>query len=210
MANPATAVAFPRGSLVAVDASGNKRSISFQYNPDTVRRTIEPNTVGGQPGMRSRAVHFAGAPVETLTLDCRFSAFDGIDAGDAQTLQEGIAPQLAALAILAYPSTADVLAAKDQLANGVVDVIPPPADRLLFVFGAGRVIPCQIQSFSIVEELYDENLSPVIATVSLTLRALSYSDVAPDNPSFHKFIVYQQGLEQLADQAFVKSTGGDP
>jgi uncharacterized membrane protein SirB2 len=208
MANPLNAVAFPRGALVAISTTGAKRSISFQYNPDTVRRTIEPNVVGGQPGMRSRAVRFAGAPAETLTIDCRFSAMDGIDAGDPQTLQEGIAPQLAALAMLVYPSTADVQAAQGQLADGVVDVIPPLADRLLFVFGSGRVVPCQVQAFSIVEELYDEHLSPVLATVSLTLRAISYSDVNAQNPSFHEFITYQQGLEQLAGQAYDRGGSG--
>jgi hypothetical protein len=158
-------------------------------------------------------VRFAGAPAETLTIDCRFTAADGLDAGDPLTVQEGIAPQLAALAVLAYPKTSAVQDDQTSLSNGTVDVIPPLADRLLFVFGQGRVIPCQIQSFSITEQLHDTNLSPVIATVSLTLRATTYSDVDSMNPSFHEFIVYQQGLERMAAQAFDVSgpaPGGGP
>lgn len=195
-----------RGAIVAVASDGSKRSLTFQYNPDTLRRTIEPNTVGGRPGSRSRAVRFAGAPTETLTIDCRFSSVDAIAAGD---VRQGIAPQLAALAILAYPASADVLQAQSMLDDGSIEVVPALADQLLFVWGGTRVIPVQLTSTTIVEELYNAELVPVLATVTLTLRAMSYSDVDASNPAFSEFITYQQGLERLASDAFTTSGPGD-
>lgn len=191
------------GAIVAVAADGSKRSLAFQYNPDTLRRTIEPNTVGGRPGSRSRAVRFAGAPTETFTIDCRFSAVDAIAAGN---VGDGIAPQLAALAVLVYPSSADVLQAQSMLDAGTVEVVPALADQLLFVWGAARVIPVQLTSATIVEELYDSDLVPVLATVTLTLRAVSYSDVDETNAAYSEFITYQRDLERLAESAF--TTGG--
>lgn len=193
-----------KGAIVAIAGDGSKRSIAFQYNPDTLQRTIEPNTVGGRPGSRSRAVRFAGAPTETITIDCRFSAIDAIAAGD---VGQGIAPQLAALAVLVYPSSADVLQAQSMLDGGLIEVVPALADRLLFVWGGTRVIPVALTSATIVEELYDSDLVPVLASVTLTLRAMSYSDVDSSNPAFSEFIAYQQRLEGLASAAF---TSGGP
>lgn len=192
-------------ALVAIAAGGSKRSLAFQYNPETLRRTIEPNVVGGRPGSRSRAVRFAGAPVETITIDCRFSAIDAIDAGDVGS---GIAPQLAALAVLVYPKSKDVLQAQSMLDAGTVEVVPALADQLLFVWGGTRVIPVQLMSAAIVEELYDSDLVPVLATVTLTLRAMSYSDVDQTNTAFSQFISYQQGLEGLAEGAFTSRGPG--
>ncbi len=205
MTNPASTVAYTKGALVSIIAGGAKQSIPFQYNPDTVRRSIEPNTVGGQPGMRSQAVRFAGAPSETIVLDCRFSAADGLDRGDATAARYGIAPQLAALALLVYPSTGDVQQAQQQLDAGSLEIVPALASRLLFVWGAQRVIPCRLAGYSITEQLHDPDLSPVMATVSMTLHVLSYSDVDSANPSYHEFITYQQGLERLGAML---STGG--
>lgn len=192
-----------KGALVAVGADRTRRSIAFQYNPETLRRTLEPNTVGGQPGSRSRAIRFAGAPTETITLDCRFSAVDAIDAGSDPN---GIAPQLAALAVLLYPTVEAVTTAQTMLDAGSIEVVPALADELLFVFGDARVIPVQLMSATIVEELYDSDLVPVLATVTLTLRALTYSDVSAPNPAASDFLGYQTRLTTLANGAF--STGG--
>jgi hypothetical protein len=185
-----------RAALVSVAADGSKRSLSFQYNPDTLRRTLEPNTVGGHPGSRSRVVRYAGAPTETITLDCHFSSVDTPDGG------QGVAPQLAALALLLYPRSSDVQQAQSMLGEGMIEVLPAVADELLFVWGRTRVLPVELTSATIVEELYDADLVPVLATVTLTLRALTYSDVDSTNAAFSDFLTYQAGLEQLAGQAY--------
>ena len=206
MTAPAETVPWLRASLVTVSQTMTRRALTFQYNPETVQRTLEPNMVGGKPGSRSQAVRFAGAPAETLTLDCRFSAFGSADVGDAEVARDGIAPALAALAALAYPSTQDVIAAQSLLDSGSIQVIPPPADELLLVFG-DRVLPCEIQAMAITEQLYDADLTPVIATVTLTLRAVSYSDVAATNQAYKDFMAYQIALEQTAASAYDEGPG---
>jgi hypothetical protein len=204
---PGGETALTRGSLVLTSASGDSRSIPFQFNPESVQRTLEPNTVGGRPGSRSQAVRYAGAPSETLTLACRLSAADGPD-GDAGTPAVGIEARLAALALLAYPSTADVRTAQTMLDLGVIEVLPALADQLLFVWGQ-RVLPCRLVTCAIVEELYDADLRPVLATVNLTLRALSYSDVEAGSPAGVAFLAYQSALEQTAAPVYAPWTAPD-
>jgi hypothetical protein len=196
-----------QGALVVISADGSKRSLTLQYNPDTLRRTVEPNVVGGRAGSRSQAVRFAGAANETITLDCRFSAVDSVSPQTGVVQGDGIAPQLAALALLAYPSSTDVLQAQQQLDAGTIEVVPALADRLLFVWGGTRVVPVALASATIVEELYDRDLTPILATVTLTLRTVSYSDVDETNPSFSEFISYQQRLESLAASAYTAGGG---
>jgi hypothetical protein len=197
-----------QGAIVVIAADGTKRSLAFQYNPDTLRRTLDPNVVGGRAGSRSQAVRFAGAATETITLECRFSAVDTVVPRTGLAQGDGVAPQLAALASLAYPTSADVLQAQQQLDAGNIEVVPALAHRLLFVFGGSRVVPVELTSATIVEELYDRDLVPILATVTLTLRAVSYSDVDETNPSFSEFVSYQQKLEALAARAFTAATGG--
>jgi hypothetical protein len=196
-----------QGALVVIAADGSKRSLTLQYNPDTLRRTVEPNVVGGRAGSRSQAVRFAGAANETITLDCRFSAVDAVSPQTGVVQGDGIAPQLAALALLAYPSSTDVLQAQQQLDAGTIEVVPALADRLLFVWGGTRVVPVALASATIVEELYDRDLTPILATVTLTLRTVSYSEVDETNPSFSEFISYQQRLESLAASAYTAGGG---
>ena len=199
-----------QGALVAISGDGSKRSLAFQYNPDSLRWTVEPNTVGGRPGSRSVAVRFAGAPAETITLDCRFSAVDTLAPGTGVAEGDGIAPQLAALAMLASPSTSTVLTAQAELDAGTIEVLPAVADRLLFVWGGSRVVPVALTSTTIVEELYDRDLVPVLATVTLSLRVMTYSDVDEANPAFAEFVAYQRNLESLAAKAFNTGAGVGP
>ncbi|MDQ3740387.1 MAG: hypothetical protein M3389_05505 [Actinomycetota bacterium] len=178
-------------AIVMITQDG-RTSIPFQYNPDTVQRTIEPNVVGGKPGARSRATRFAGAAAETFTLEARLIAPDDAD--------DGIGPQLAALTLLAYPSTAAVQAAAAQLEQGVVQIGGLMAPSLLLVFGP-RAIPCQLTGMSVTEQLHDDALTPVQATVTLSLRAVTYSDVDSDDPAYGGFLAYQSALEHLAPRA---------
>jgi hypothetical protein len=205
MTPPASQAKLTRGLLVLTDQTGTSRAIAFQFNPESVQRTLEPNTVGGRPGARSEIVRFAGAPAETLALECRLSAADGPDGNPANSAT--IEPQLAALALLAYPSTTDVQAAQQLLDAGTVEVLPAVADQLLFVWGQ-RVIPCRLVSCTIAEELYDAELRPVLATVTLTLRALSYSDVAATTTTASQFMAYQSALESTAAAAYTPWAGG--
>jgi len=200
--NPAISIAVPRGALVSIAADGSKTSIPFQYNPDTIRRTLTPNTVGGTQGARSGAVRFAGAPAEEITFTCQLTAtMATAPPAGTPTPEHGVSASLAALTLLAYPTTAAVASAQAMLDAGAIEVLPPLADRLLLVWGTERVVPARLTGCTVTEQLYDTNLVPVAATVEVTLRTLTYSDVDPGNHAYHDFVVYQQGLEKQATAA---------
>jgi hypothetical protein len=58
-----------RGGLVLVDPeSGHvRRVIALQYNPDTLSRTLQPQTVSDDGHDRSQALRLKGPPIETIS-----------------------------------------------------------------------------------------------------------------------------------------------
>lgn len=200
MPNPPGAVNLLRGALVTIDPTTQARNtVAFQFNPTTLRRSLQANTVGGgEQGDRSQAVRFTGAPVETITLD---AVFDSL-ASNAATATSGVYPQLAAVSMLVYPQLATVNQEQALLAQGILEVMPLLAPRTLFIWGAKRVVPVRVAELAIQEEFFDPVLNPVRATATLTLRVLSYSDLFPSNPDYQTFQVYQQELQNLARQGY--------
>jgi hypothetical protein len=84
------------------------------------------------------------------------------------------------------------------LASGSLEIAPLAAPLTLFVWGPNRVLPVRLNTLSISEELFDTTLNPIRATVSLNMRALSYSDLSPNTRGYNLFMVYQQGKEAMA------------
>jgi hypothetical protein len=89
----------------------------------------------------------------------------------------GIAPQLAALEALVNPSVAELLAVAAQTANGTLEVLPPEAPLVLFIWSRSRVVPVRVTEFSITEEAFDQLLNPIRAKVELGLRTLTEKEL---------------------------------
>jgi hypothetical protein len=187
---------------VTVDATGVRASLTFQFNPESVRRTFQPNVVGGGTGARSAAVRFAAAATEVIAVQCFLSSLSAPGAAPY-----GVAPQLAALTTLLNPPTSEVVQAEQLLAAGTIEVVPPLAPLLLFVWGGRPAVPVQLTGVEVTEQLFDPGLWPVSATADLTMRALTYSDVAATAPAFAQSLVSQQALERLAATAFTPGGG---
>lgn len=187
-----------KGALVSIAAGGPQTSIPFQYNPDTLRRSLTPQLVGGQQNDRSLMVRFAGAPVETISVEVELDYVDAVQVANASLPSTGVYPLLSALEILAYMPSATVDANAALLASGTLDVAPAPAPLTLFVWGQQRVVPVAIQSYAITEQAFDNYLTPIRAVVALELRVLSYSDLSTTNPGYSQFMVYQKNKESLA------------
>ncbi len=188
-----------KGAIVTLDpSSGQPSVISFQYNPERLRRSLQPQSVSGDSGNRSDAVIYTGAPVETINIDIEIDATDQLETGDASTIQNGVYPQLAALELLIYPPTADVSKQANLLASGTIEVGPFLAPLTLFLWGQNRVLPVKVMEMSISEDAFGGYLNPIRATVSLTLRALSYSDLTQNSQGYNVFVQYQQIKEQIA------------
>jgi hypothetical protein len=193
-----------KGAIVTIDATTQQPlAVTFQYNPETLRRSLKPNTVGGDEGDRSSAVRYTGAPVETISVEVQVDATDQLNVNDPTAMAMGIAPQLAALELLLYPPSSQIVQSQASLASGAIELVPILAPQTLFVWGANRVVPVRLTAISVSEELFGANLNPIRANVSLEMRVLSYSDVYPSNPDYQAFLSYQQLLERIAPLAEV-------
>lgn len=196
-----------KGALVGLDPLNPVASVVvFQYNPDTVTRTLQAQAAGDN-GARSEAMRLRGAPVETIKLDVEIDATDKLEAGDGLTSALGIHPQLAALEMLLYPKSALVVANTVLMALGTLEVLPPIGPLTLLVWGLKRVLPVRLTEFSVTEEAYDPNLNPIRARVSLGLRVLSYNDLSLTNPGYSLFVVHQMAKEVMAVIGSVSDIG---
>ncbi|MEJ8822315.1 hypothetical protein WKW80_09720 [Variovorax humicola] len=197
-----------KGAIVGIDLFNPLASIiSFQYNPDTMTRTLEAQTTRSDDGDRGEALRLKGAPVETITLDIEIDATDQLEQGNALATGTGIYPQLSALEMLVYPKSALVIANTVLLMAGTIEIIPPSGPFTLFIWGPQRVLPVRVGNFSIVEEAYDANLNPIRARVSLGLRVLSYNDLPVTHPGYALFLAHQVGKETMAT---LKTVGNVP
>ncbi len=73
-----------RGGLVLLDpASGSiRRIIALQYNPDSLSRTLQPQSVAAEGGDRQEALRLKGPPIETIKLDAEIDATDQLELGE--------------------------------------------------------------------------------------------------------------------------------
>jgi hypothetical protein len=202
-----------KGALVTVDpANPSPQVISFHYNTSTLKRSLQPQQVGGEEGDRSEAVRFTGAPIQTITIEIEIDVTDQLQEGDPVARSVGALPQLAALELLVYPTPDRIDRIQSLLADGIMEVSPLTAPRTLFVWGAKRVLPVRINSYEISEEIFDNKLNPVRATVTIAMRVLTYSDLAFGNPGYFEFASYQHTLIDMAGQRPrpASSIGVDP
>lgn len=191
-----------RGALVSVPPNDQKPAvITFQYNPSSLRRGIQPQQVGGEENDRSEAIRYTGAPVQTISVEIELDATSQLNRGETSASEYGTLPQLSLLELLAYPSLTQVNQNQSQLAGGTLEVAPMTAPRLLFVWGAKRVLPVRLQNYEITEEIFDSMLRPIHAIVQLTMRVLNYSDLDSSNHEYYEFMTYQQNLVTMAASA---------
>ena len=192
-----------KGGLVLIDSqtAAVKRIIALQYNPDTLTRTLQVKGVGAESGDRSEALRLKGPPVETIKVDVEIDATDQLELGDGQATQVGLHPQLAALELIVYPSSAQ-LNSNNQLAqSGTLEIAPMEAPLTVFIWSKNRILPVRLTEFSITEEAFDVNLNPIRAKVSLGMRGLSVDDLGFDVKGGSLFMTYLQTKEQLAASA---------
>jgi hypothetical protein len=71
---------------------------------------------------------------------------------------------------------------------------------VLLHWGTSRVVPVQLMSLSITEELFDPALNPIQAKVDLGLKVLTYMEFTSKSVAREASIAHQKTLEQLARQ----------
>jgi hypothetical protein len=186
-----------KGALVGIDPVNPIPSvIVFQYNPDTLTRTLKPRAPAGD-GARSEAMRLTGAPEETIKVDVEIDATDQLEKADGIATTMGLYPVLSALETLVYPKSSVVIANTALLAAGTIEIVPPTAPLTLFIWGVKRILPVRITEFSITEEAYDPALNPIRAKASLGLRVLSYNDLSLTDPAYYMFLAHQVVKEAM-------------
>jgi hypothetical protein len=164
--------------------------VIFQFNPESITRnfSIPPRAVDAT----QRETSQAGEPAyERFTVTVTFSAADQRNSGDPIGLAYGVGPQLAALQAMIYP-----LQSPGSVIGAVVDAVgsllgsqgPAPTQpipreqtpRILFVWGAYRIVPVIIESLTITEQIYDANLNPIEAEVAVGLAVITPDACAGD------------------------------
>lgn len=191
-----------KGGFIEMDSDGRQvlRTIAFQFNPDTLTRTLTPRAAKIDSGDRLEGLRLTGPPTETMKIDIEIEGTEWLERpGDnPETVANGIAPQLADLEMMISPASADIEAANRLAGTGTIEVLPLPSPMLLLVLGANRTLPVRINDFSIVEEAFDVNLNPIRARVSLGLRLLSIEDLTYGSKGAELFMVALKRREQLS------------
>ena len=195
-----------KGGIVTMDPDTSvvKSVIALQYNPDSLQRTLQIQSLaGGSDGVRVDVLRLRGPAVETIKVEAELDATDQLEFPTQFPLasQYGLHPQLAQLEMLINP-TVETLIADDSMANsGTLEIIPLEQPLTLFVWSKSRVVPVRLTEFSVTEEAFDTALNPIRAKVSLGMRVLNVDDLGFEHPGGRLFMSYLGNKEALAAQA---------
>jgi hypothetical protein len=181
--------------------------ILFQYNPETLTRTLYPRGRDESEGAKSENSRLNGTPSETINLDIELDATDQLEHPDENksATMMGIGPQLASLEMMLYPRLSDIGIAAALSALGAIQISPLDSPFILFVWGAKRVLPVSLTDLKISEEAHDTKLNPTRAKVSLGLQVLSYTDFSRKHPGYYVFMAHHATKEVMSIVGSVNS-----
>jgi hypothetical protein len=188
-----------KGAILAVDPNTGslQKTIAFQYNPESITRSLKPQSVSEQPD-RTEVLRLKGPAIETIKCTAEIDATDLLAAGDPTTMSYGIQPQLALLELLVYPSTSELNTNEALTYAGTLEILPMESSLTLFVWSKSRVTPVRITDLDITEEFFDPQLNPIHAKVAIGMRVLNVNDVGFQNPAGSLYMTYQATKEALA------------
>ncbi|MBS1912841.1 MAG: hypothetical protein JST22_12710 [Bacteroidetes bacterium] len=193
-----------KGAIIGIDGSSPlSRIVRFQYNPESVLRSLTPRTgpkatpsASGADATAKETYKLTGPPAETISLDLHLDAADQLEIADPIAVGFGLHPQLASLELLLYPKLDQLKKQWAKLDKGVAEVQPMEAPVTLFFWGVQRVQPVRVKSLSVTESNFDSKLNPIQAVVKVELETLSYDELTGATKDL--YVVYQQAKEVLA------------
>jgi hypothetical protein len=191
-----------QGAILSLDPSTGAplNTIVLQYNPDTLTRSLKPQSAGDEPD-RTEILRLKGPAIETIKADVEIDATDQLAASDPVAMGAGIGPQLSALELLVYPSTGVLIANEVLSLVGTIEILPMDSALTVFAWNTKRITPIRITDIEITEEAFDPQLNPIRAKVSLGMRVLSVNDVTFVSPAGALYMAYQSAKEAMAQQA---------
>ncbi len=183
--------------------------IVFQYNPEEMSHTLTGRGGNGGGG-RGDAHRLNGPPEQTFSFSMDLDATDQLErpAQNPIAVQNGLHPVIASLERLMHPPYVSVVANEALALFGSAFILPEQASLTLLVWGARRVLPVQIQSLTIKEQLYDQSLNPIRATADISLRVLTYRDMDVTNPGYWVYMASFTQKEVLAGLNTITDAAG--
>ncbi|MDF5739800.1 MULTISPECIES: hypothetical protein [unclassified Nostoc] len=112
-----------------------KGLIILQYNPETLRRTLQVRGAGSEGSDRLEALRLVAPPLETIQLDAEIDATDQLEfpAKNPDTVLFGIYPQLAVLETLIYPKSSQIKKNNQLAHTGVLEILPIESNLTVFI-----------------------------------------------------------------------------
>ena len=192
-----------KGALIRFDAPlliPIPNIILFQYNPETLSRTLTPHgqgasaspaEVGGEGASPASSASQRAQPYdpqESFSLNLILDAADALETPESHPVAfiSGVADRIAALEMLLYPITegvqllgsisASLGGASMSMGSAAGSEVPQRnVPVTLFIWGPGRIVPVRLTSFSVEEQAFSPMLYPIRATVAVGLTVLTPS-----------------------------------
>jgi len=198
--------------------------IVFQFNPETMTHTwtqAPADPSGAKQGEQSNPLAVKGVPGESFSFTLAMDSNDVIASGSPVVAglasASGVYTRLAALEMLLYPvpasavanlvgtvsasiSTSGVSIGASASATAATTVPKAQLPTVLFVWGAGRILPVRVTSLTITEKLYDVALNPTQVEARVGLQVLTPDELnavtGPLADIAKIAYTYSQGLRQ--------------
>ncbi len=166
--------------------------IVFQYNPDAMSRSFTPHT------QTTRAQNTSGdtrrvlyPPTESFNVEVELDAADQLADNNALARATGLHPTLAALELLLYPPSAQVIFGKVLAELGSAMVSPMNTPLVILVWGPLRVVPVRVTQVGITEQAFDTLLNPIRAKVTLGMSTLTQRELSVAGAPFDTLALVQ-------------------
>ncbi|KQW01972.1 hypothetical protein [Streptomyces sp. Root369] len=203
-----------RSGLVVVnpDTGTPQRVIVLQFNPDTLERTVAPQSAGDSgdggsggtgSGDRNEALRLKGPAQESWKFTAEIDATDQFEVA----APDGIHPQLATLEMLVQPTTEQLRAASRLSQKGTIEISPIEMPLTLFTWGSKRVMPVRLTELSVNESAFDVNLNPIRASLGIGMKILTVSDLPAGHRGADLYMAHLAQKERLAAAARGGSLG---
>jgi len=158
-----------RGAIVALSpeskgpiVDSNMPAFIFQYNPETVTRTISSPI--GEETQAGREKTDADSIVELVNLNIELDATSPLEQSNQPMtfVENGLHPALAAL---------------ESIMHSQHEIDNPKPPVVLFMWGPNRIIPVRLVNLKVTEEAFDSNLNPIRARIELNMRVRELSEM---------------------------------
>ena len=155
-----------KGGLVVLAPGGGavRSTIALQYNPDTLTRSYQVQGVGGDGGgERAQPFRLKGPAVETIKLEAEIDATDQLRVPRPATpTRWPSASRRSSRRSRRWSTRASPSCRRTTrcAASGTLEIVPPEAPLVLFVWSTQRVVPVRVTDFSITEEAFDAGAEP--------------------------------------------------